>query len=376
MNNIVKAAISRSALRHNVRLIMGRTGNTPLCAVLKANAYGHDAAIVARALSGLGVAFWGVAALEEALVLRGAGVIEPILLLRPVGAYGLEREIRESVELMIEHDIRATIADEGGLRVLVECVRSNAKIRAHIKVDTGMGRNGCPRDDAERLALETARSSRVVLEGIYSHFATADESDLMFAKEQAAVFTAITDSIEARGLRIPIKHMANSAAVFNLPASRFDMIRPGLALYGYGGAHIRDSESLVPSLRLTAPLILVKSVKKGSACGYGRAFIAGRDTKIGLLPIGYADGYSRKLSNSGFVGVNGQLAPVIGRVSMDLAIVDLSDIPGAIVGSEACIISNRRVDPNSVETMAKQLGTIPHEITSVLGNRVKRIMVE
>ncbi len=376
MNSVLKAFISRSALRHNARLIMARTGGVPLCAVVKADAYGHDADIVARCLSGTGVAFWGVAALEEALALRAAGVSEPILLFRPVGAYSPESELRESIKLMSLNGIRATVTDEAGLTLLTRCLRDGEQIRVHLKVDTGMGRNGCSHPEAAKLAIEAGRTPRITLEGIYSHFACADEPDPGFSNEQMAVFRGVTEDLDSRGLRVPIKHMANSAAVFNLPAARFDMIRPGLALYGYGGQHVRDSGSLVPALKMTAPLVLVKNVRKGASCGYGRAFIAGRDSRIGLLPAGYADGYSRRMSNLGVVGLRGRLAPVIGRVSMDLTIIDLTDIPGAAVGDEVCIISNIRGDPHSVESMAAQLDTIPYEITSVLGKRVKRIEAE
>jgi alanine racemase len=377
MNDLVKALISRSALRRNFSLINVRTGNVPVCAMVKANAYGHGATIVAQALSGLGVSFWGVAALEEAISLRNCGVTEPVLLLLPAGACNSEREMRDSVSLMAAQQIRATIADEDGLNLLEKYSQPDGeKIRVHINIDTGMGRNGCPREDAVRLAVAVAQSSNLLLEGVYSHLASADEQDLDFAEAQTKMFRETVCAIEAKGPSIPIKHLANSSAVFKLPNSWLDMVRPGLALYGYASPHSKDSLNLVPSMKVTAPLVLVKNLKKGSTCGYGRTFAAKRDTKAGLLPFGYADGYSRRLSNIGVIGVNDRFAPVMGRISMDLTVVDLTDIPGAETGSEVVVISDKRSDPNSVEALARLLDTIPYEITSVLGTRVKRIIAD
>lgn len=372
---VVKACISRAALRHNVEVLKAAAGGTALCAMLKANAYGHGAVPVAEALSGMGVAFWGVATLAEALELRAHGVHEPILLLRPLGLYEPVADAEEGIDALLDADIRPTIVSVEGIRLLSQRAAHRRMVaRVHLKVDTGLGRNGCPADDAVELASAISACQYLKLEGVYSHVAGTDELMLDFARQQHAVFQKILDEIAGRGLRIPIRHLAGSGAIFNLPETRLDMVRPGVALYGYGARFMRGSECLRPSLRLEAPVIMTKWIPAGETCGYGRTFTAKRKTRTGLLPLGYADGYDRRWSNAGQVSFENQLIPVIGRISMDLTILDLTDVPDAVVGSPVCVISDRRDDPHSVESMAERLGTIPHEITSVLGVRVERVL--
>ena len=375
MSNLVKACISCAALRHNVEVLKAAAGSASLCAMVKANAYGHGALLVAEALSGMGIAFWGVATLAEALELRKHGVREPILLLRPLELYEPVGDAEEAIDALLEADIRPTIVSAEGIRLLAQRAAHRRTIaRAHLKVDTGLGRNGCPADDAVELALLLRASPFLELEGVYSHFACANERVLDFARRQQAVFQKVLDELVARGVHIPIRHLANSGAIFNLPEARLDMVRSGLALYGYGGKYIRGSECLRPSLRLEAPVIMTKWIPTGETCGYGRTFTARRKTRIGLLPLGYADGYDRRWSNAGQVSFGNQLIPVIGRVSMDLTILDLTDAPDVTVGSPACVISDRREDPHSVESMAGRLETIPYEITCALGARVERVL--
>jgi len=375
MPNLVKAYISCAALRHNVEVLKAAAAGAPLCAVVKANAYGHGATLVADALAGMGLAFWGVATIAEALELRKHDVREPVLLLRPLGLYEAVHDTEETIDSILEADIRPTIVSAEGIRLLAQRAAHRRKVaRVHLKVDTGMGRNGCPAADAVELALSLRAIPFLELEGIYSHFASADEQVLDSARRQQVVFQDVLERIAARGVRIPIRHLANSGAIFNLPEARLDMVRPGIALYGYGGKYIRGSERLRPSLRLEAPIIMTKWIPAGETCGYGRTFAAQRKTRIGLLPLGYADGYDRRWSNAGQVSIQGRLIPVIGRVSMDLTIIDLTDAPDAVVGSPVCVISDCREDPHSVESMAERLDTIPHEITCALGSRVARVL--
>ncbi|MFC1461462.1 alanine racemase [Verrucomicrobiota bacterium] len=377
MSHLIKACVSRSALRHNVQLLMSKAGGVPLCAMIKADAYGHGVAVVTRALSDLGISFWGVATVEEAVKLHELNLDEPILVLRPVGLYQSECAAHEETDLMAQYAFRATVVNEQGLDLLAKRAAKRQKnVHIHIKIDTGMGRNGCPQEEAVDFVLKASQTTGISLEGIYSHFASADARDLDFAREQITVFQTVLRGLESRGIHVPIKHLANSAAIFNLPSSRLDMVRPGLALYGYRGPFVKDSEELIPVLKVIAPVLVIKWIKKGRSCGYGSTFVAKRDTRAGLLPVGYADGYSRRLSNVGQIDIKGRPAPVIGRVSMDLTVVDLTDVPEADVGTEVTIISDRRDAPHSVESLAKQLETIPHEITSVLGPRIQRVMVD
>lgn len=376
MCNLVTASISRSALRHNVKHLLAKSRGTPLCAVVKANAYGHGVSLVVRALSGLGITGWGVATLSEAMALKQEGVRGFVLVFYPLGAYAPEKAIREHVDLMVELGVRGTIINREGLALLAAgAARRRKTAIVHIKTDTGMGRNGCPAEDAVALVLRAQATPRIRVEGLYSHFASADEPDLALARRQLAVFQSLIRELAGHGIRLPRYHMANSAAVFNLPKARLDMIRPGLAMYGYGGPFIRGSRCLQPVLRLEASVIMTKWVRQGQSCGYGATFVAQRPTRIGLLPLGYADGYSRRWSNLGWVDLDGRRAPVIGRVSMNLTAIDLTDIRNADSGSRACLISNRRNDPHSVESMAKRLDAIPYEITTGLGPRIQRVLI-
>lgn len=375
MPDLVKACISRAALRHNLKLLMAKAGATPVCAVVKANAYGHGLAEFVHAQAGLPIPFWGVATPAEAASLKQAGARAPALVFRPLGQYLPARPLREELDWLLERKVRLTIVSRDGLALLAAAAaRRNKNAWIHIKTDTGMGRNGCPAEETIALIIRALATPGIRVEGLYSHFAGADAQNLDSARRQLALFQSLIRALRQQGIRLPLYHLANSGAIFNLPGARLDLVRPGLALYGYGGEFIRGSSRLQPALRVEAPVVFTKWIGKGQACGYGASFVARRKTRLGLLPIGYADGYSRRWSNTGQVDFDGRPARVIGRVSMDLTIVDLTGLHGVDVGSRACVISNRRSDPHSVEAMARQLGTIPHEITTALGSRIRRVL--
>ena len=376
MSDLVKACISRSALRHNLKLLMAQARSTPVCAVVKANAYGHGLPAVVQAYAGLNIACWGVAAPAEAAALKQEGARAPVLVFRPLGRYAPAKSLREQVDWMLEQEVRVTIVSREGLDLLAAgAARRKKSAWVHIKADTGMARNGCPAEETVALIVRALATPGIRVEGLYSHFACADEQNLDFARRQLSVFQSLIRALRRQGIRLPCYHLANSGAIFNLPGARLDLIRPGLALYGYGGEFIRGSRRLQPVLRVEAPVVFARWIGRGQPCGYGATFVARRKTRIGILPIGYADGYSRRWSNTGQVDFAGRPARVIGRVSMDLTMVDLTDLRGVDIGSQACVISNRRTDPHSVESMARQLDTIPYEITTALGNRVRRVLV-
>ena len=331
--------------------------------------------MVVRALEGMDIAFWGVATLNEAVELRDLKVRTPIIVLRPLTRYEPERMITEQIKLMRQLGIRPTLVNDDAFALIAKTSSTNSKpLYAHIKADTGMNRNGCLPNETPALLLKAVAVKGLSVEGIYSHLACADNKNLGFSHEQLAVFNSILDEIKSLGINIPIRHMANSAAIFRMPEARFDMVRPGRAIYGYSSQYTKDSEGLVPVMRIEAPVVLTKWIKKGGVCGYGCTYKARRDTRIGLLPLGYADGYSRRWSNTGMVDFKGQLAPVVGRVSMDLTIVDLTDIPEATTGSLLGVLSNRRADPHSMESMARQLDSLPHEVGCNFGNRIQRVL--
>ncbi len=377
MDELVKAYISRSALRHNIRLLRSAAKNTPLCPMVKASAYGHGVAPLVKALRGMKLPFWGVATLNEAVELRDLEVRDPIIVTRPLTLCEPEKSVREQIRLMRRLEIRPTLVGDDVLKLIARTAAGSAgPFKAHVKADTGMGRNGCSTEEVIALLRKIHSTRGLAIEGLYSHFASASDDNLAFAREQLAVFESILDGIKALGIAIPIRHMASSAAIFRLPEARFDMVRPGMALYGYSVKSSKASRRLVPAMRVEAPVLFTKWIKKGGTCGYGRAFKAARPTRIGLLPFGYADGYSRKWSNTGVVDFKGRFAPVIGRVSMDLTIADLTDVPEARTGSPVCVLSNRRSDPHSIESMASRLATLPHEIGCNFGGRIQRVLCE
>lgn len=376
VDQLVKAYISRSALLNNIRMIQKAAAGAPVCAMVKGSAYGHDAALVVQALRGAGIAFWGTATLNEALELRALKLREPILVMRPLTLHEPEREIAGQIRLMRRLGIRPTIVNSETFRLIAGTAAPGAgPLCTHVKVDTGMSRNGCPPEELPAI-LDEARATRGLrIEGIFSHFSCADDRRLDCARKQLARFTSVITGKAGRSIKIT--HMANSGAIFRMPQARFDMVRPGRAIYGYGLPFAdKDSERLAPVMRIEAPLLATRWIKKGSACGYGCTYRMRRATRIGLLPLGYADGYSRRWSNAGAVDFEGRLAPVIGRVSMDLTIIDVTSIPEAQTGSAICVLSNRREAPHSMESMARKLGTIPHEIGCAFGRRIQRVLCD
>ncbi len=376
MNHLIRAAISRAALRHNLRLLRRLSRPAQVCAMIKANAYGHDARLVARALAGLPDA-WGVATLGEAVALREHGLREPILVFCPFEDYFPDtRARREALDAILEHRLQPVVAGASGLALLARhAQRRRRELELHLKVDTGMGRSGCLPGELLPLLRQAAGVPGLRTAGFCSHFASADAADLAGARQQLRLFAQLAGAAAGAGLRPPLLHLANSAAIFNLPAARWDMVRPGIALYGYAGPHLRGAAALRPVLEVDAPVVMTKRLSRGQSCGYGATFVTRRPTRIGLVYAGYADGYDRRLSNTGVVDFDGRRAPVVGRVSMDAIIVDITDIPGVEVGSRARLVSPRRADPHSVEALARQLGTIPHEITCRLGPRVQHCLV-
>jgi alanine racemase len=226
------------------------------------------------------------------------------------------------------------------------------------------------------MAFEHAR-----LAGVYTHLASADEADLEFARHQLAWLANLIERLAAIGIRVPLVHAANSSAIFRLPESHFDMVRPGLAVYGCRpSCHLPGTVRLRPALRLKSHLVLTKHVPAGHSVGYGRSFITERPSVLGIVPIGYNDGYARALSNRGIMGVAAaggpqRDAPVVGRVSMDQTVLDLTDLHGARVGDEVVVIDDQADRPNTIEAVAELLGTVPYEVMSLLGNRVGRVAV-
>ncbi|HPD13755.1 MAG TPA: alanine racemase [Planctomycetota bacterium] len=390
MESYLTAEISAAALRHNLQMLRRRLApGVKLCVAAKANAYGHGLQLVLDVLAEQADVL-GVATPQEAVSLRHRGFRKPILLFFSACAYGEGAELRDALAQLVANDVWLTLTAPAEVRLVAEAARHvNARAAVHVKVDSGMGRSGVPAAQVPALAERVRAEPSLELAGLYTHFALADAADKAHTLEQLACFRrAIADCglrmaghrdprAEIRNAKSPLLHAANSAALVDLPETHLEMVRPGIAVYGYQPSdemHVRLP--LQPCLRLTGRLMQVRPMPAGSRCGYGLRHTFERDSRVGLVPVGYADGYLRCLTNKTVMRVRGQLVPARGTISMDQTIVDLTDVPSAAVGDEVEIISPDPADPHSVENLARLAGTIPYEITCRLGDRVRRRLVE
>jgi alanine racemase len=282
---------------------------------------------------------------------------------------------------VIAAELECTVSSHLELKMLGEAgARLNRAARVQIKIDTGMGRLGVLMGKAAEFVWEAVRQPHVQIAGVYTHFATADEPDVGFACEQLGMLLQLREALRAGGCRIGCFHAANSAAIYCVPGCDLDMVRPGLAIYGYWGGHPDGRpKELRPILRVFSRIVSLRRLPSGAGIGYGRTFRTSRESSIGVVPIGYADGYRRSLSNAGVMtlearrGSPRQAVNVVGRVSMDLVSVDLTGVPDVRVGDSITVLDDAPEAPNSVESIARQLGTIPYEITCAIGPRIERI---
>lgn len=336
--------------------------------VAKADAYGHGAVEIARAAEDLpGVAHLGVATLHEGIQLRQAGVRLPVVVLSPL----LVSEIDEAVA----HDLGPTVADDPFADALsAAAIRTGRAVRCHVEVDTGMGRTGVLESEAEAFIARLAALPGLRVASVYTHFPDADAEDLEFAKEQARRFGALLERLETRGLRPPRAHAANSAGAINVPGGRLDWLRIGLLAYGYLPPHARERPPVQPVMSFKSRLVQIRDLPLGSPVSYGRTFVTARRTRLGVVPVGYGHGYSWLQSNRGQVWVGGTRAPIVGRVTMDLTLVDLGDAPAA-VGDEVVLFGDQGESPITIEDVARWSETLPYEIMCTIGKRVTRIYV-
>ncbi len=367
-NRAVWAEINLGAIAHNFREIRKCIqGGAKLCAVVKANAYGHGALAVAHKALEAGAAYLAVATVSEALELREAGITAPILML------GLAP--REAAPEIVEHDITQAVCDIHLAKAIsVEAARQGKPAKLHLKVETGMGRIGVPPRSAIALAKEITALPSVELEGLFSHFAAADEKDKGYVREQLARFRETIRGIEAEGIRIPLKHIAESAAILEIPEAHFDMVRAGIIEYGlWPSTEVSHPVVLRQAMKLQARVALVKTIRAGESVGYGRQFVAARESRIATLPIGYADGYIRAYGKHGEVEIRGKRAPVAGRVCMDQVMVDVTEIPEVQEGDIATLFGSETL---TADEAARWLDTINYEVTCLVSARVPRVYKE
>jgi alanine racemase len=384
-----RAEINLANLRHNLfalerALDLPRTSRA-IWGVLKADAYGHGAPAVARTLERAGIGGLCVALLEEAVELREAGIRAPILVMG--GYYGPRREGLEEIP---EHDLIPVIYDRGHVERLAQVVRDRGgqPIDVHLKVDSGMGRLGAAPTDLDDV-LEALREHRstVTLAGLMTHFACADADEQSTTRQQLRLFAELQGRVRAAGFSPRVVHAANSAAALRAPESRFDLVRPGIALFGYApwsGKREPAAEAAVaglrPVMKVRTEIVALRTVADGGRVGYGHQFVARGARLIATVAMGYADGLARSLSGRGEVLIRGRRAPIAGVVSMDLTAVDVTDVDGARVGDEVVFLGPQEgplgSDAISAEEIARHTGTIAWEVLTSISRRVPRFYRE
>ena len=362
------AEIDLNAVRANIRAIREKIGlGVRVMPIVKANAYGHGAAQVSRAVLDAGADMLGVACVAEAAILREAGIAAPILILGCSPA--------DAVPDIVEQNVTATVCEIGFARALsAQAARFGKTARIHVKVDTGMGRIGTPTAQAASLIREISSLPGVEVEGVFTHFPSSDEDDSGFTAGQTAEFSKLLEELEREGLRPRIAHAANSGATLDHPNAYFDMIRPGIIMYGaYPSPLSSRSIVVTPALTFKTRVVFLKEIQAGTSVSYGRTFRAARKTTVATIPAGYADGFSRHLSNKGYALVRGQKAPIIGRVCMDQTLLDVTDTPGVQVGDEVILYGRQGDERISIEEIAELTGTVPHDVLCAIGPRVPRV---
>lgn len=355
------AEIDLSAHAANIRALRARIPATcRFMSVVKANAYGHGAASIARNALSNGAAYLGVATPLEGALLRAAGIEAPIVVLSPTST--------EQVEIIVRNRLMPAVSSIAMVKALE---RTDTKV--HVKVNTGMNRSGIEPGEVEPFLRAIAAMDGVEAEGIFSHLAGADEPNRHSAYDQFDRFVGVLRAIEAAGLRPRIAHIANSAAILDMPEMALDMVRAGIAQYGlFPSNHVSRIAKLKPVLTWKASVVECRRLKAGDAVSYAGTFVAEKPTTIALLTIGYADGYRRALSNKGQVLLKGKRCPVAGRVCMDLTVVDCGDLE-VKCGDEAVLIGRQGDDAISADEMATWLGTINYEVTTQITERVPRV---
>ncbi|KYO66833.1 alanine racemase [Thermovenabulum gondwanense] len=368
-----RAEILLDNLKHNINEVLRvKNKNSKFCAVVKADAYGHGALEVSRVALSMGAEYLAVAFLDEALALRREGVRAPILIL------GFTPE--DQFDKIIENDITQTVFSlEMAERLSLKAIKMGKPVKIHIKLDTGMGRIGFLADSPIISEVERVfELPGIEVEGIFTHFARADEKDKDFTFEQFYKFMDVVGRLESKGYRIPIKHAANSAAIIDLPETHLDMVRAGIMLYGCYPSDEVDKEKvkLKPVMSFKTKIAHLKELEKGKPISYGGTFITQRNSRIATLPVGYADGYFRLLSSKGEVFVKGKRAKVVGRVCMDQCMVDVTEIEGLKVADDVELFGDGTNNGVTADEVAKIIGTISYEVLCAVSKRVPRVYIE
>jgi len=360
------AEIHLDNLVHNLEEIRKKVVPADVMCVVKADAYGHGAVPVTRRLVREGVTNFAVARLAEALELRNAGIEENILIFGSL--------FPDEMEHAFANGIQVTITDNADIDTAMEIAkRRSLYSRVHLNIDTGMGRVGIPYDQAQSAIIKLVNIDQIKLEGIYTHFATSDEKDKGYSRLQISRFNSVLDGLLNQLPYKPIIHTANSGAILDLPETKFDMVRAGISLYGhYPTTETSESIPLKQVMTLKTHVGLLRRIKKGNSISYGRRFTADKDTTVAVLPIGYADGIHRAMTNNADVLINGKLYPVVGTVTMDQIMVNVGDDPVSI-GDKAVFWGDTPQGSLQATEVAHRIGTISYELCCSITKRVPRV---
>jgi alanine racemase len=358
--------IDLTAFTHNLRVIRERVGGARLMPMVKANGYGHGIVQVSRAALAAGAEMLGVALVEEGIALRQAGIRAPVL----VAGVALP----EQAPTVVAHELAQVVSTLATAEAISRAADARATVaELHVKIDTGMGRVGVAPEDALDFCRAIAALPAVRLAGVMTHFATADEPDISYSREQLRRFLSVIAPIRGAFSPPPLFHAANSGAIATMPESHLDLVRPGLSCYGIpAGPHLAEMP-LRPVMSLKAHVTQIRDLPAGERIGYGGTYTLTRPSRLGTVPIGYADGYRRALSNQGEALVRGQRVPVRGRVSMDQLVVDLTDVPEVVVGEEAVLLGRQGDDEITAWEIADRIPTIVDEVIVGMSDRLPRV---
>lgn len=375
----VYAKVDLDAIKTNINNIRKhihmKDKSVKVMAVIKADGYGHGAIPISRELEKLDIDYIAVAIYQEGVLLRKEGVKTPILV--------LGNTPKEAYRDLIKYDLAQTVYSVKMGKALEVVARENkTRIRIHIKIDTGMGRIGVraigtsASETVERL-MPLLNQPHLDVEGIFTHFSKADEVEREYTLEQIRLFDNLIHEMEVKGVKPELVHCSNSAGLINYHEANYNMVRAGIALYGlYPSEEMKPLINLKPVLSVISRIVFVKEAKAGEKISYGGIYTTTRDSRIATIPIGYADGYSRALSNKGHVVIHGQYAPVIGRVCMDMLLVDVTDIKGVVENDEVYLIGGTNDCQVTVDDLAKHMHTINYEVVCLIGKRVPRVYVK
>lgn len=368
--NRVVSEIDLDAIAHNMIQIRKFTDSkAKIMAIVKADAYGHGAVEVAKVALYNKADALGVAISDEGIQIREHNIFAPILIL----GYTPEFKIDEA----IQYDLIQTVFTYNMAELISKSAAKLGKIaQIHIKIDTGMGRIGfLPNEESLCAIIAISKLPNIEINGIFTHFAVSDEKDKTFTYKQAKEFSNFSNELEKKGLYIPVKHTSNSGAIIDLPEFSFNMVRAGIILYGmYPSVDVdKTCLKLEPAMGLKTHICYIKQVSKDISISYGRTYYTHDKAVIATIPVGYADGYSRLLSNKGRVLIKGEYAPIVGRICMDQFMVDITDIPNVNIGDDVVLIGNQGDKHITAEEIAEFIGTINYEVVCMIGKRIPRV---